>query len=169
MLPYRSDLAPMSGAIRVITVLLLAIPVAFIGLPLAGVAPPLLFWVGLGVVALYGAIWIWWRPTAFEVGPEGLSIVFPGRTRRIPAHDLATARTLTSREFLGEFGVALRIGAGGLWGGFGWLWTWRRGMVEFYVAGLDRYLLIERRAGRPLLVTPADPDGLQRALDSVRT
>jgi hypothetical protein len=168
MLPYRSELAPMSGAIRAITVFLLGIPAAFVGLPLAGVAPSLLLWVGLAIVALYAATWIWWRPTAFEVGPGGLSVVFPGRTRRIPAHDLATARTLTSREFLGEFGLALRIGSGGLWGGFGWLWTRRRGMVELYVSRLDRYLLIERRAGRPLLVTPADPDGLLRALESAR-
>jgi hypothetical protein len=30
----------------------------------------------------------------------------------------------------------LRIGVGGLWGVFGWLWT-RRGLVEVYVSRTD--------------------------------
>jgi hypothetical protein len=47
----------------------------------------------------------------------------------------------------------MRIGAGGLWGGFGWLYT-RRGLVDLYVSRTDRFVLVRRRAGRPLLLTP---------------
>jgi hypothetical protein len=158
----------MSGVIRVLTALLLAIPVVFVAVALFAGAPRLLLWVGLAVAALYAAIWLWMRPTAFEVDASGLRICFPLRTRRVPAHDVAGARSVTSREFLSEFGLALRVGAGGLWGGFGWLWTQRRGMVEFYVSRVDRYVLVERREGRPLLVTPADPAGLAQALEATR-
>jgi hypothetical protein len=59
-----------------------------------------------------------------------------------------------------------RIGVGGLWGGFGWLWTTRRGLVEFYVSRADGMVLIERRGARPLLITPADPEKLLRALQA---
>ena len=88
----------------------------------------------------------------------------PGSHPAIPAHRIAAARTVTTAEFKAEVGLALRIGVGGLWGGFGWLWTQRRGLVEFYVSRLDGLVWIERRDGRPLLVTPSDPEGLVRAL-----
>jgi hypothetical protein len=158
----------MSGVIRWLTALLLAIPAGFVAAALVGGAPALLLWVGLAVAAVYAVVWLWWRPSAFEVDPEGLRIRFPLRTRRVAARDLSRARLVTSREFLAEFGLALRIGAGGLWGGFGWLWTQRRGMVEFYVSRTDRYVLVERREGRALLVTPADADGLARAIEAAR-
>jgi hypothetical protein len=165
---YRSPLAPMTALIRALTAVLLAMPVAFAAAALAG-APRLLLWVGLAVAALYAAIWLWMRPTSFEVAPEGVRIRFPLRALHVASSDVAGARALTSREFLREFGLALRIGAGGLWGGFGWLWTQRRGIVEFYVSRTDRYVLIERRGGRPLLVTPADPEGLVAALELPRS
>jgi hypothetical protein len=74
---------------------------------------------------------------------------------------------MTSREFRDEHGWAMRIGAGGLWGGFGWLWTSRRGLVEFYVSRLDGYVLLERRTGRPLLFTPVEPERVASALSEV--
>jgi hypothetical protein len=77
---------------------------------------------------------------------------------------VAGARVLSGREFRDRVGFAMRIGAGGLWGGFGWLWTSRRGIVEFYVSRLDGYVLLERCSGRPLLFTPADPEGMVEAL-----
>lgn len=47
----------------------------------------------------------------------------------------------------------MRIGIGGLWGGFGWLWP-GRGLVNFYVSRSDGLVLIERMSARPLLITP---------------
>jgi hypothetical protein len=159
-------LAPMSRGIAALTALLLALPVALVA---AGLVLPHLLGlaaVGVFVAASYAGVWVWWRPTAFEVGAEGLRIRFPGRTRSIPTHDLAGARTLTGRAFRDEAGLALRIGAGGLWGGFGWLWTRRRGLLEFYVSRTDGFVWIERRTGRPLLLTPDDPERMLRALPS---
>jgi hypothetical protein len=166
MLTFR--LAPMSRGIRILTWILLAMPVALVASGLRAPAPAgtLLVIVGLGTAALYAAVWLGWRPTGFEVSPDGLRIRFPAWTRLVPRADLARARALTSDEFKREFGFALRIGVGGLWGGFGWLWTRGRGLVEFYVSRVDGLVLVERRRGRPLLVTPVDPDGFVRSLGS---
>jgi hypothetical protein len=157
-------LAPMSRPIAVLSAVLLALPLLMLAgsflVPERGV----LLAAALFVVAVYAAIWLWWRPAAFEVSPEGLRIRFPARSRLVPARDVAAARVLTGRELRDRVGFAMRIGAGGLWGGFGWLWTSRRGIVELYVSRLDGYVLLERRGGRPLLFTPADPAGLVEAL-----
>ena len=59
-----------------------------------------------------------------------------------------------------------RIGVGGLWGGFGWLWTRGRGMVEFYVSRTDGLVIVERRGGRALLFTPQDPEEFVDALSA---
>jgi hypothetical protein len=165
----RYALAPMSRAIRVLTWVLLAIPVAFVAIGLAVGQPLRSFFpaVGLAIAALYAGVWIWWRPARFEVSSAGLRICFPGRARFVPASDLAGARTLDGRVFRNDFGLALRVGVGGLWGGFGWLWTRQRGFVEFYVSRVDGLVLVERRGGRPILFTPADPDEVARSLSGV--
>jgi hypothetical protein len=157
-------LAPMSRGIGILTGVLLGIPLLLLALAWSVPGLSVFSAVAAAMVALYAAIWIWWRPTGFEVSPEGLRIRFPGRSRLLPARDLAGARPLASGELRSEVGLALRIGVGGLWGGFGWLWTQHRGLVEFYVSRLDGLVWIERHGGRPLLVSPADPSGLVRAL-----
>ena len=74
---------------------------------------------------------------------------------------------MLSREaFRREFGWGVRIGAGGLWGGFGWLYT-SKGLVGLYVSRTDRVVLVRRRAGRPLLVTPEDDERFVAALRAV--
>ena len=114
--------------------------------------------------ALYAWIWLRWRPSGFEVSADGLTIRFPLGRRQVVARDIASVRVLAVATFREEFGLALRIGVGGLWGGFGWLWTSQRGLVEFYISRLDGFVLVERRAGRPLLVTPQSPEELVDAL-----
>jgi hypothetical protein len=157
-------LAPMSRAIAILTVVLWGVPALFLGLAGAGAAPLFLGGVGCLVAGVYGAVWIWWRPSRFVLRSAGLEVEFPGRRAEIPAHDITGARLLGADEFRREFGRALRVGAGGLWGGFGWLWTQRGGWVEFYVSRTDGFVLVERRSGTPLLVTPEDPEGLVEAL-----
>jgi hypothetical protein len=63
-----------------------------------------------------------------------------------------------------EAGWGLRVGAGGLGGGFGWLWTQRRGIVQMYVSRIDGLVWIERVHDRPWLVTPEQPEAFVRAL-----
>jgi hypothetical protein len=158
------ELAPMSGLIRALTVFLLALPAV---LALAGVAagqPLPLLAVAALMVLTYGAVWVWWRPSAFEVSDTAFDIVFPGRRKSIPRRAIVAVRPFSVRSVRSELGFPLRIGVGGLWGGFGWLWTTRRGLVEFYVSRTDGLVFIERRGAYPLLITPADSEALLRAL-----
>ena len=163
----RFPLAPMSGVIRAFTVLVLAIPAVFVAAGLATSAKILLP-VGIVTALLYVAIWLGGRPSAFEVSADGLRIRFPWRTRAVPAREIGGVRLVSGPAFREEFGFAVRIGVGGLWGGFGWLWTSQRGLVELYVSRLDGFVLVERRGGAmPLLLTPAEPEELVEALSAI--
>ena len=71
---------------------------------------------------------------------------------------------LSRKEFKARFGLSARIGAGGLWGGFGWLWTSKGGILDFFISRTDDFVLVERREQRPLLVTPSEPDEFVREL-----
>jgi hypothetical protein len=104
--------------------------------------------------------------STFEVTPHSLAIRFPALRLELAARDIAAVRVLSGKAFREEFGMAIRIGVGGLWGGFGWLWTHQRGLVEFYVSRLDGFVLIERRGERPLLLTPQSPEDFVDALSA---
>jgi hypothetical protein len=94
----------------------------------------------------------------------------------LPNCQAATGPDTKSHEHCGEklpggADVALHpgahaffVGAGGLWGGFGWLWTERRGIAQMYVSRTEGLVWIERRGGRPWLITPEEPEAFVRAL-----
>ena len=161
----RFALAPMSGDIRALSGIALLAP---LGLVLGAVLArnPVrgtLLGATLFVVVIYAAVWLLGRPTAFELDAAGLGIRWPLRSQRIAAGDIAGADLLSRESFRQDFGWGLRIGAGGLWGGFGWLYT-RRGLVDLYVSRTDRFVLVRRRAGRPLLLTPERDESFVDAL-----
>lgn len=58
----------------------------------------------------------------------------------------------------------MRIGVGGLFGGFGYLWTTNRGMVEFYITRQDQFVLIDLRKGKSLLLSVDRPEEFVKAL-----
>jgi len=58
-------------------------------------------------------------------------------------------RILDKPDVKKELGSALRIGVGGLFGGFGLLWTSRRGLIRFYIARLDNFVMIDRPTAVP--------------------
>jgi len=115
-------LVPMSGPIRALTIALWLLPVVFLALALQSASDAARF-VLLAVLALYAAVFLFCRPARFEVSVRSLDVVFPAWRRTIPAPGIAGAREITGGQFRQEFGWGLRIGVGGLWGGFGWLWT----------------------------------------------
>ena len=156
-------LAPMSAFIRGLTLFLLALPVAFIGSALLGTAP-ILFGPGLVLIAIFVWVWVRFRPTRFVVGPQAVDVYWPLKHRSIPRSSIQSARRVDNAELREIVGAGIRVGAGGLWGGFGWLWTARRGIAQMYVSRTDGYVWIERGAERPWLITPEDPDGFVRAL-----
>ena len=151
-------LAPMSAVIWVLTVALLAIPVV-----LAGVG---LLLVGLALAVLYLWVWLWMRPRHFAVDEDAIVIAWPLRSRRIERTGLRSARIITAKEFRREHGFAVRIGVGGLWGGFGLLWT-RPKTYEMYVSRTDGLVILERDSARPLLITPERPEEFIRSVPDV--
>lgn len=155
-------LAPMSPLIRRLTLGLLALPVVFLAIAASGQS--LLLGPGLILVATYVWVWLRFRPTRFVVGPAAIEVVWPLKRRRIARASVGEVRCIDNAELRRIAGWAVRVGAGGLWGGFGWAWTQRRGIAQMYVSRTDRYVWIERGAERPWLITPADPDAFVRAL-----
>jgi hypothetical protein len=153
-LPVIYRLAPMSAVMWVVTVALLAIPVV--------VAVAGLLVVGLALAVLYLWVWLWMRPRHFVIDEDAIEIVWPLRSRRIQGAELCSARTITAREFRREHGLAVRIGVGGLWGGFGLLWT-RPKTFDMYVSRGDGLVILERDRARPLLITPERPEEFVRA------
>lgn len=156
---YSFALAPMSPTIKGITIVVLVLPLIF-GVWALITREPVAGGVFLFLIALYGAVWVWCRPSHFVITRSCLEIVFPGWRRQIPVGDISGIRHINQATFDREFGWAMRIGAGGLWGGFGWLWTSKRGLVEFYISQLNEFVLVERSQGKSLLITPDNPDRL---------
>ena len=154
----------MSTLVRMPTVLLLALPLAL--LASAPFGSRLVVILALVMMVLYAWVWLRLRPSRFFVHPGGLLVRWPLRRREIRREEIAGVRVVHKRDLRKEFGWGLRIGAGGLWGVFGWLWTRRRGMVRTYVTRTDRFVLIDRTCGRPWLITPDRPEAFVRALQS---
>lgn len=133
---YKFGLAPMSPGMKGITIALLALPFIF-GIWALVTRDPMALGIFLLMVALYGIVWVGFRPSSFTVTERFLEIVFPGWRRKIPMREISGVRILSQTQFSQEFGWAIRIGAGGLWGGFGGLWTEKQGLIEFYISRLN--------------------------------
>ena len=157
-------LATMDALFGGLTLALLVVPAAFLFVPV-GAAAVALRGAAVLMALVYGSVWLWWRPGRFEVDGAGLTAVFPMRRRHTPAANIVRAEVLDMAAFRVRYPRAMRVGAGGLWGGFGWLWS-RSGWIEFYISRLDNLVLIERRGQLPLLISPADPAGFVAALGS---
>ena len=155
-------LAPMSPSILVLTAVLLALPLAFLGL--AALLTPLLLGPAVFILAIYVWIWLRYRPTAFVVHPRALEVTWPLRRREIPRDDISAVRVIDRQTLRREAGWGVRVGAGGFFGGFGYLWTTNRGLVRMYVSRTDRFVWIERKSDRPWLITPDQPDTFVRAM-----
>lgn len=155
----RFALAPMDGLLRVLTVVCFAIP-AVMGTVAATTRHPI-DWI-LGAVAVliaasYGVIWLALRPRAFVITPDALELEWPIRKRSIPREAIVSVTKRDKAELARELGRMMRIGAGGVWGGFGQAAT-ARGRYELWISRTDWMIVIECEGRRGLLVTPDDPD-----------
>lgn len=157
-------LARMSGSIMVLTVFMLLL--------LAGlVLGAALGWRILGIPAaflalIYSWVWLRFRPLRFIVRPHEIEVIWPLKRRRIDRAQVTSARRIDASELRSLVGWLARIGVGGLWGAFGWLWTQKRGIVQMYISRTNDFVWLERGAERPWLITPERPDDFVAALRS---
>lgn len=154
----------MSPIILALTIGLLTLPFGFLVAAMSGarihVAPCLI------VMTLYAWVWLRFRPRCFTLSSRSLDVIWPLKRREIPRESITSVRLLDRDTLRGEIGWGMRIGAGGLGGGFGWLWTTRHGIVQMYVSRTDRFVWIERKPDRPWLLTPEHPDEFVRMLST---
>ena len=158
--PRSYRIAPMSTIIRVLTGLLLLVPVGMAIGAAAGtrvLLVPLVF-----VVVIYAWIWLRFRPREFVIHPDRIEVLCPLKRRAIARATVVSCWTIGLADLRREIGWGIRVGAGGLWGGFGWLWTIRRGIVQMYVSRTDAFVWIERGAETPWLITPERADEFVR-------
>ena len=152
-------IAPMCMMMRIITLALLALPVLFVLSAVFAIF-------AIFLVAIYSWVWLRFRPTQFVVHQDVLEVVWPLKRRQISRDSISDVRIVNRRDLKPQLGWGMRIGAGGLWGGFGWLWTQRRGIVQMYISRFDDLVWIERTAGRPWLISPERPQEFAQALSS---
>lgn len=157
-------MAPMSPRVLTLTLVILALPAAFLAAPLLG--GPTVTVPAILMIAIFAWVWLRFRPSCFVVYPKVLQIVWPLKRREIPRREILGARIIGRKELKQEIGSGLRVGAGGLWGGFGWLWTRKRGIVQMYVSRTDRFVWIEHAGGKPWLITPEQPETFVRTLSA---
>jgi PH (Pleckstrin Homology) domain-containing protein len=155
----RFRLASMDMLLSVFTWIVLAIPVVigFAGWSSPVPIRPILLGTVVFMVAIYAFVWLWMRPKEIVVSPDGLELVWPVRRRTIPASAIVRARILDRAQLREELGRMMRIGAGGLWGGFGLART-SRGTLELWVSRVDWMVYVECEGRRGLLLTPDEPE-----------
>ena len=155
-------MAPMSRLFRVLTLIVLVLPIVFLAIAAFGVQ--MLAIPGLAIAILYVWVWLRFRPSRFVVHADALEVIWPLKSRRLLRRDIAAVRHIDAATLHAQTGWVARVGVGGLWGAFGWLWTERKGIVQMYVTRTDGLVWIELKGARPWLITPDDPDGFIRAL-----
>jgi hypothetical protein len=158
----RFGLAPMCRFILVLTLVVAALPAAFL---IGGMTGARVLWVpALLLILIYAWVWTRFRPTAFVVHPRAFEVIWPLKRREVSREGITAVRLVGREELRRQVGWGMRVGAGGLWGGFGWLWTSRRGIVQMYFSRLDGFVWIERGGERPWLITPERPEAFVSAL-----
>lgn len=156
----QSPLAPMDWPLKLLTGALLPLPLVFFAL---ATLEPLMSLVGAGITLVYLGIWFLGRPSHFGVDGPTLRLQWPARSRQLDLRDLDDVEVLDLRGFRDRVGYALRVGAGGLWGVFGWLVT-GEGWVRTYISRRDGLLLLRFSKGPPLLISPEEPERFAEAL-----
>jgi hypothetical protein len=128
---------------------------------------PVLLWAAAAVLMVGLVVWLAMRPSWFAVDSGHLVIRWPLRERRIPLRDIEEARVVRGTgALLEEVRPGFRVGAGGLFGTFGMLWTRKHGLATVYLTRTDEALFIARRTGRAMLFSPVDAERLAAILQA---
>lgn len=161
-------LAPMDGLMLALTTVALGVPVLLLLGASRGPAEAgsVLQATGLSVVVLYAFLWLWMRPGYFEVD-EGVHVVWPIRTWTIPAARIRGAAVVDADCLRDRFGCLVRVGAGGLWGAFGYLWSPRGAWLPTYISRTSGLVLVELADGDPVLLSPEAPEAFVAAVEDL--
>ena len=153
----------------VLTTVMLAIPLFLVvdALRETPAARAILYAITAFFVFVYATVWFGFRPTAFVVEHDALTIAWPLWQRTIPREAVEDARIVSAAAFRDEYGTGMRIGAGGLWGGFGLLRTSRE-TFSMWISRTDAFVIVRVRGARALLVTPANPERFVDELSRAR-
>jgi len=169
-------LAKMSGAILWSTVGLLSLMVVISGgmafgafaieseLEADGLSPTFALAFPGFITVVFVLVWVYYRPSGFDLGDWGLTIRWPARRTLHRREDITAVRAVTKDEI----GTPWRLwGAGGLWGLFGLCRSKHIGRLDAFISRSDGWVLVEFTDARPLLITPADPDQFVEALQTL--
>lgn len=167
-MPVSFRLAPMSGLIRALTLILCLLPIAMLLQSVFDPRAAPLTAAGVLLLLIYAVIWSSMRPRAFVVREDGLEIVWPLRRKWIPRADITGAEEIGPRDLRREFGLLLRLGAGGLWGGFGLALSTRGRHLGLLVSRhRDGFVLLRCERSRSILMTPERPADFVAAIRSL--
>jgi hypothetical protein len=159
----------MTRDLQALTAIVLLVPVGIVAAAhhaSGTVRPEVLGAVGL-IALLYATVWLWWRPSRFEISAHGLSIIWPLRRRTIVSAQLGRATTIDRATLRRDYGRGMRVGAGGLWGGFGLLVT-PKATFSYYVSRSDAFVLVPVAGARTLMLTPERPQAFVAALHGLQ-
>lgn len=166
--------APMDHRYRAMSLLVLmlagglAAGAVFAGLLLGGVWTLVLVIAG-GVLAILAAlavllVHLYSRPRYFELSDEGLRIVWPARSRKLPRNAFSEARLVTETD-LGR--LARCFGVSPLMGTFGWFRSDYMGSMDVYITRHHGLVYLRMANRHPLLLTPKDPEAFLAALKQI--
>lgn len=158
--------AKMSIQFLISTICLIVLMLGLLGF-LAAVCATMLTgvwgWVGwitwilltLGSLVLLLLIWTLGRPARFEVSSDGLEIIWPGRTRKLPKAAFYEINSINTTE-LGP--LAKKGCISGVFGCFGWVHSKYLSNIDAYITRYDGLVFVRLKNRRPLLLTPAEPE-----------
>lgn len=160
---------PMSldAANRAITLAVLVVCGAVLGLQVVLCRPPVQWIPVLTAILLLPALGICWAlaPTGIAVDGSALRIERRGwRALEIPLGEIAALESAPAVRLLHTVRL---FGVGGFFGTFGLMWSRSLGRFRAYATQNAPSLLVRRRGALPVLVTPDDPQSLVAALRQV--
>lgn len=99
-------------------------------------------------------------PAQYTVTPAELIVRTHGPALRFSRSQIVDAKPIARRDF----GLALRFGSGGLFGVYGVFWSAKIGFFHCWCTRLDSKVIVRRRNGWPLVISPDSRDEFLRLL-----
>jgi hypothetical protein len=157
-------LAPWGKGIWIITVLSVGVLIVLAGAFLyRGVANgpesggSALYFVLSGALVVLILLLLVFAPRKYVVTPTSLVVSRLGPKVRIGFEQIESVELLADRSML--HGVIRVMGVGGVFGCYGLFCNWKSGTFRAYVTRTEGLVLIRRKKGDPVLLSPCDPAG----------